>query len=95
MDTFVPRKVTEIEVYNKLSIFNSSVITLLQENINDWFLIAEHIGDDYEKHARNYDSSSTYWKSLLLNKGIILQTQTRRLGKIKTAKLFARFVKEE
>lgn len=95
MDTFVPRKVSEIEVFNKSSIFNSEVILLLKENVNDWFLIAEHIGDDYKKYARNYDSSSTYWKSLLLNQGIILQTQTRRLGKINTAKLFARIVKEK
>ena len=95
MDTFVPRKVSEIEVFNKSRIFNSEIISLLQENINDWFLIAEHIGDDYLQQSRNYDTNSRYWKSVLLNKGIILQVQIRRFGKINTARLFARFLEEE
>jgi hypothetical protein len=91
---FKPKKVDADEVNRGGYIFSNSTISLMEANRDDWFLIAEYTGDDYKKKATSYDSTARYWTSKLQSEGQVLQTQTRRLGKVNTVRLYAR-IREE
>ena len=91
---FKPKKVSADEVNRGGYIFTNSTISLLEANRDDWFLIAEYTGDDYKKKANSYDSTARYWEGKLQSEGQVLQTQTRRLGRVNTCKLYARIRKE-
>tara|TARA_X000001382_G_scaffold125739_1_gene111541 strand:- start:426 stop:725 length:300 start_codon:yes stop_codon:yes gene_type:complete len=91
---FKPKKVSADEVNRGGYIFSNSTISLLEANVNDWFLIAEYTGDDYKKKGNAYDSVARYWTGKLKDEGQVLQCQTRRLGKVNTCKLYAR-IREE
>jgi len=91
---FKPKKVDADEVGRGGYIFSNSTLSLLEANLDDWFLIAEYTGDDYKKVANSYDSTGRYWEGKLQSKGQVLQYQTRRLGKTNTCRLYARIRKE-
>tara|TARA_B100000085_G_C18484901_1_gene488883 strand:- start:855 stop:1157 length:303 start_codon:yes stop_codon:yes gene_type:complete len=91
---FKPKKVSADEVGRGGFIFSNSTISLLEANVNDWFLVAEYIGADYKKKGNSYDSTARYWINKLQSEGQVLQCQTRRLGKVNTVRLYAR-IREE
>ena len=70
---FKPKKVSADEVNRGGYIFSNSTISLLEANVNDWFLIAEYTGDDYKKiyqmkkevEEKGYDTYMIYINTTL------------------------------